>query len=112
MHVQSLDRLAAEVAAAHLSRPEVEGILYRLTPQQRRLFLWLCDHGPSLTPELRESVEVVNISEVAKQTNLRLEAVGDPRRIVCSRQTPAPGKCLSLGLWRIEGVGNDRRAAT
>ena len=48
----TLDQLASEVSAARLSRPEVEGLLYRLSGQQRRLFLRLC-RGPADTIALR-----------------------------------------------------------
>ena len=34
-----LDQLAAEISAAGLTKPELEGILYKLSPCQRRLFL-------------------------------------------------------------------------
>jgi hypothetical protein len=109
----TLDQLASEVSAARLSRPEVEGLLYRLSGQQRRLFLRLCS-GPADTIALRSECSIGNVSQAALELNAKLAAADDPRRVVC---TLAPhrnqyGEAGSIGNWRlIERVSNDRAAA-
>jgi hypothetical protein len=96
------DRLASEISAAKLSRPEFEGIVYRLSGQQRRLFLRLCS-GPADTVSLRAECSIGNISEVRAGLNAKLAAVDDPRRVVC---TLAPhrnqyGEQGVIGTWRL-----------
>ena len=107
-----LDQLAAEVKAAGLTRPEIEGILYRLSPAQRRLFLRLSG-GPALTTELRTVCSIGNVSEAARDLNAKLQRVADARRVVCAvrphrNQFGEQGK---LGEWRLVEGGGELVAA-
>jgi hypothetical protein len=112
MHDDQLDRLAAEVSAAGLSRPDLESLLFRLSGQQRRLFLRLV-RGPADTVEVRTACSVGNISECAAALNAKLAAVGDDRRVVCQVKphVNAYGERGSLGLWQLVRGGGERRAA-
>lgn len=107
----TVDALAAEVTAAGLTRPEVEGLLYKLSPAQRRLFLRL-SRGPADTITVRTSCSIGNVSEAARELNAKLQAAGDPRRVVCSvqRHRNQFGEEGKLGEWRLTG-GEDVRAA-
>ena len=102
-----LDQLAAEVSAAGLTRPELEGILYKLSPCQRRLFLRLAG-GPADTIELRTACSIGNVSEAARDLNAKLQRVGDARRVACSVRPHVNvyGESGKLGEWRlVEGRG-------
>jgi hypothetical protein len=98
----TLDQLASEVSAAKLSRPEVEGILYRLSGQQRRLFLRLCS-GPADTITLRAECSLGNVSQAAIELNAKLAAADDSRRVVCTLQSHRNvyGEQGSIGVWRL-----------
>lgn len=102
-----LDQLAAEISAAGISRPELEGLLYQLSGQQRRLFLRLV-RGPADTVAIRRECSVGNISECKTALNAKLEAAGDPRRVICDVQphVNAYGEAGKLGLWRMVGAGS------
>ena len=107
-----LDQLAAEVSAAGLSRPELEGVLYQLSGQQRRLFLRLV-RGPADTIDIRRECSVGNVSECAVSLNEKLAAAGDPRRVVCELQPHVNvyGEQGKLGTWRLVGGRGEQRAA-
>ena len=88
-----LDRLAADVQAANLSRTDFEALVLRLSPQERRLFLRLA-RGPAMTTELRQACSVGNISQVRSSLNAKLEQAGDPRRVLWCRRC---GPVLTIG---------------
>jgi len=101
-HSQQFSQLASDIAAAGLSRPEIEGILYRLSPAQRRLFLHLAQ-GPADTVTIRTQCSIGNISECARELNEKLARAGDRRRVVCDMVSHVnaygdPGK---LGQWSL-----------
>lgn len=108
----TLDQLASEVSAANLSRPEVEGLLYGLSGQQRRLFLRLV-RGPADTIELRSTCSLGNISEVRRGLNARLAAADDHRRVVCELvpHCNAYGEQGTIGVWKLVAAGEPVRAA-
>lgn len=110
----TLDTLAADIQAAGLTKPEVEGIFYRLSPCQRRLFLRLT-RGPADTIELRTACSIGNVSEAARDLNTKLQRGGDARRVVCTVQPHRNqfGEQGQLGEWRlVEGGGDgEQRAA-
>lgn len=108
-----LDQLAAEVQAAGISRPEFESLVLRLSPQERRLFLRLA-RGPALTTELRQVCSIGNVSQVRSTLNDKLEAGGDPRRVICHTEPHRNvyGERGTLGKWQLElGGGDEQRAA-
>lgn len=107
-----LDRLAADVQAAGLSRTDFEALVLRLSPQERRLFLRLA-RGPAMTTELRQACSVGNISQVRSSLNAKLEQAGDPRRVLCDVQphTNVYGERGRLGAWQLVGDGGEQRAA-
>ena len=108
-----LDRLAADVQAAGLSRTDFEALVLRLSPQERRLFLRLT-RGPALTTELRQACSIGNVSQVRSSLNAKLEEGGDPRRVSC-RVLPhrnVYGERGQLGEWQlVGGGGGEQRAA-
>ena len=108
MHDAQLDQLAAEVSTSGISRDELEGLIYRLSGQQRRLFLRL-SRGDADTVELRAACSIGNISEAARDLNAKLARAGDARRVVCELQphTNAFGERGSIGLWRLVGVSGE-----
>lgn len=111
--LDQLDQLAAEVSAAGLSRPDLESLLYRLSGQERRLFLRLT-RGPALTTELRSECSIGNISQVRSSLNAKLAAADDPRRVVCRLQPHRNvyGESGQLGSWQlVVEAGHERRAA-
>jgi len=111
MHAQ-LDQLAAEISAAGISKPELEGLLYQLSAQQRRLFLHLA-RGPADTVTIRRECSVGNISEAAIALNGKLAAAGDSRRVVCAvlPHRNVYGEQGRLGSWRLVGGGDERATA-
>lgn len=106
----AVEKLAAEVKRARLSRPLFECVVLSLSLQQRRLFLRLA-RGPADTHEIREGCGLANISKAAGAINAKLQAVGDKRRIVCTLGPPRPklGERGVLGRWRL--AEPTRRAA-
>ena len=108
----TFDQLASEVSAAKLSRPEVEGILYRLSGQQRRLFLRLCS-GPADTITLRSECSLGNVSQAAIELNAKLAAADDPRRVVCalSAHRNQYGEQGVIGTWRLVEPADVERVA-
>lgn len=106
MHAHDqLDQLAAEVTAAGISRPQLEGIVYQLSGQQRRLFLHLARHGAADTVEIRRACSIGNISECASELNAKLARCGDTRRVICSVRPHRNqfGEATKLGVWRMVG---------
>lgn len=103
-------QLAAEVSAAGISRPQFEAVIYQLSPQQRRLYLRLA-RSPADTVDIRRECSVGNISECAAGLNAKLEAAGDPRRVVCNLKPHVNvyGERGQLGVWRL--VDHVRAAA-
>lgn len=97
-----LDQLAAEVTAAGITRPELEGILYKLSPSQRRLFLRLA-RGPADTIELRTACSIGNISEASAELNAKLQVAKDPRRVSCTLKTHRNAYRDNgvLGVWTL-----------
>lgn len=107
VHAQ-LDPLSAEISAANLSRPEIEGIVYQLSRQQRRLFLRLAA-GPATTFELRAGIGLGNICQVAGVLNAKLRRAGDPRHVACAMRVERDrfGAPVRVGEWRlVEGASN------
>ena len=108
MHAhEQLDQLAADVQAAGISQPQLEGIVYQLSGQQRRLFLHLCQRGEADTVEIRQLCSIGNISECARELNLKLARCGDQRRVSCRVQPHRNqfGEATKLGKWRmVSGV--------
>lgn len=102
MNAAAVRELAAEVKAAGLSRAEFEGVVYRLSGQQRRLYLRLC-RGAADTVELRSGCSIGNVSEVVRAINAKLTAAGDPRRVICEVRPHVNqfGESGSLGVWKL-----------
>ena len=100
----SLQRLATSAKKAGItSAAEFESLALRLSPHQSRLFSLLLEHGECDTITVRTVASVGNISEAATATNLKLEAAGDPRRVVCETRPHQNkfGERGVLGHWRL-----------
>lgn len=107
-----IDRLAADVQAAGISRTEFESLVLQLSPQERRMFLRLA-RGPAVTTELRQECSVGNVSQVRSSINAKLAAGGDPRRVVCQVRPHQNvyGESGVLGEWRLVAGGEQRAAS-
>lgn len=105
--MQSLDlqfhQLAELAARLDLTESEFQSLLYRLSAQQRRLFLLLAEAGEADTAALRAQCGVTNPSHIATALNTKLAHAGDPRRVRCVKQlhTDAYGTRGVLGRWSL-----------
>ncbi len=103
----SLQRLATSAKKAGItSAAEFESLALRLSPHQERLFTLLLEQGESDTIAVRRQASIGNISECATSLNLKLEAAGDPRRVVCETRPHRNkfGERGVLGHWRLVDV--------
>ena len=103
----SLQRLATSAKRAGItSEAGFQSLVLRLSPHQSRLFSLLLEQGESDTITVRRQASIGNISEASKATNLKLEAAGDPRRVVCERRPHRNkfGERGVLGHWRLVDV--------
>lgn len=101
---QTLTHLADKLA---LSEPDFQSLLYGLSPQQRRFFLLLAEEGTASTIEVRQRCSLGNPSFTAIETNAKLEAAGDSRRIMCDL-VPHSNRFSErgvLGHWRLVDTG-------
>ena len=98
MTLENLNR-----AAAGLTQPQFESIAFSLSPQERRLFLYLVEHGTTGTVELREQCAIGNISQAKTTLNQKLKAAGDDRRVMCAVKTinNRYGESGQLGFWSL-----------
>jgi len=97
-----LETLAGLVQASGLTPSGFQSLVLKLGPQESRLFARLLD-GPADTVAIRNGCSIGNISEVRRTLNAKLEASGDPRRVVCSMvpHTNQFGQRGQLGEWRL-----------
>lgn len=98
----ALRRLETLVRETGLSLPEFESRVLKLSPQESRMFSRLLD-GDADTVQIRNGCSIGNVSEVAGSLNRKLEAAGDPRRVVCD-VTPHRnryGELGRLGTYRL-----------
>ncbi len=95
-----LEKLAGKLS---LSEASFQSLLYGLSPQQRRLFLLLAEEGHASTIEVRTRCSIGNPSFVAIELNAKLEAAGDPRRVLCDVQPHQNrhGERGVLGHWHL-----------
>lgn len=109
---RQLEQLADKL---NLSESSFQALLYGLSPQQRRMFLLLAEEGVASTIEVRQRCSIGNPSFVALDLNAKLEAAGDPRRVLCETRSHANkwGERGVLGHWRLVSTGpaaNDAEA--
>lgn len=97
-----IDRLSK--LASGLSQAEFERIGLELSPQERRLYEYLRDHGEINTIEIRENLAIGNVSSAAMFFNRKFEDAGLNIRIVCEtrRATNRFGNRTQIGWWRLE----------
>jgi hypothetical protein len=83
-----------------------QSILYGLSPAQRRFFVLLADEGTADTIRVRTACSVGNPSFTASEINAKLQAAGDPRRVVCTLRPHINryGNAGVLGHWHIVTV--------
>ena len=108
----SLSRLSKAVRKAGIESPaQLESLALRLSAHQSRLFSLLLEQGESDTITVRRQASIGNISECATSLNLKLEAAGDPRRVVCETRPHRNkfGERGVLGHWRL--VDSEQAAA-
>ena len=90
-------------AATGLTQLQFEAIVFSLSPQERRLFLYLNENGTTGTVELREQCAIGNISQAKTTLNQKLKAAGDDRRVMCQVSTinNRYGESGQLGFWSL-----------
>ena len=90
-------------AAVGLTQPQFEAIAFSLSPQERRLFLYLNEHGTTGTPELRQNCAIGNCSQAKTTLNQKLKAAGDDRRVMCVVKTTDNrfGESVQFGFWSL-----------
>ena len=101
---QQLGHLADKLA---LNESDFQSLLYGLSPQQRRFFLLLAEEGTASTIEVRQRCSLGNPSFTAQELNGKLEAAGDPRRVMCD-VLPHSNRFSErgvLGHWRLVDTG-------
>ena len=97
---QQLAQLAGKL---RLPETSFQSLLYGLSPQQRRMFLLLVEEGVASTIEVRQRCSLGNPSFTAIELNAKLEAAGDPRRVLCETRNHSNrhGERGVLGHWRL-----------
>lgn len=90
-----------------LNESDFQSLLYGLSPQQRRMFLLLVEEGTASTIEVRQRCSLGNPSFTAQELNAKLEAAGDPRRVMCDVRPHANrfSERGVLGYWRLVNTG-------
>lgn len=83
------------------SQAEFESDALNLSPQERRLFEYLRDHGIASTIEVRNACSIGNVSSAAMFLNRKLERSGDSVRVACEirSHTNRFGNSGPLGWW-------------
>jgi hypothetical protein len=102
-----LSQLHQLAATLNLSEESFQALAYRLSPQQRRLFELLAAEGEVDTVGVRTRCSIGNVSAVAIELSAKLEAAGDPRRVICNL-APHSNRFNErgvLGHWRFVHVG-------
>jgi hypothetical protein len=100
--MQAESHFEALTRAVHgQSQSEFESDALNLSPQERRLFEYLRDHGIASTIEVRNACSIGNVSSAAMFLNRKLERAGDSVRVVCEvrSHTNRFGNAGSLGWW-------------
>ena len=97
-----LETLAGLVKSYGFTPSGFESLALKLGPQESRLFALLMA-GPADTVAIRTVCSIGNISQVRRDLNSKLEAAGDPRRVVCSMVPWVNqfGQAGQLGEWRL-----------
>ena len=97
-----LETLAGLVQSYGFTPAGFESLALKLGPQESRLFARLMQ-GPADTVAIRTGCSIGNISQVRRDLNAKLEAAGDPRRVVCCMVPWVNqfGNRGTLGEWRL-----------
>jgi len=100
---QALDELASVVSDSSLNKSTFESIIFYLSPAERRLFEFLCQHEQASSKEIVHFCSVTNISELASRINAKLKREGDTRRAVNSRESYQDEYGLSgiSNIWQL-----------
>jgi hypothetical protein len=102
-----LSQLHQLATTLNLTETDFQALSYRLSPQQRRLFELLAAEGEVDTIQVRNRCSIGNVSAVAAELSAKLEAAGDPRRVMCNLEPHNNrfGERGVLGRWRFVYVG-------
>ena len=98
----------ADAASGH-SQADFESIALSLSPQEKRLYEYLREHGVANTIQIRQDCAIGNVSSAAMFLNRKFERHGEPLRVICETRslTNRFGDRGALGYWRIAQTGND-----
>ena len=98
MTLENLNR-----AATGLTQHQFEAIAFSLSPQERRLFLYLHENGTTGTVELRQNCAIGNISQAKTTLNEKLKEAGYDRLVMCAVKTidNRYGESGQLGFWSL-----------
>ena len=99
-----LDELADLVTESNLSKPTFESIIFQLSPAEKRLFLFLCQHEQASTTEITHYCSISGISQIAKRINEKLRRDGDTRQVVSNRESYQDEYGLSgnTNIWELQ----------
>ena len=106
-------KLSNLVESNNLTKPEYEAIVYGLTQQQTRLFLFLTSNGEANTIEVSTTCSIGNVSDCASALTKKLNNNGDSRQVICliKPHINRYDQKGIIGYWRIvEGASNDINA--
>jgi DNA-binding CsgD family transcriptional regulator len=112
--MQAESHLAALTRAVNgCSQAEFESTALNLSPQERRLYEYLREHGISSTIAIRQDIAIGNVSNAAMLLNRKLERAGDSVRVACELRshTNRFGGNGVLGWWFLtDSSGTDAAA--
>jgi hypothetical protein len=99
---------ALESLCAGRSQAEFESTALNLSPQERRLYEYLRDHGLTSTIEIRQNCAIGNVSSAAMFLNRKFERAGESLRVVCQTRTLTNryGERGIIGWWHLVDTGH------
>ena len=102
---------ALESLCAGRSQANFESTALSLSPQERRLYEYLRDHGITNTIEIRQNCAIGNVSSAAMFLNRKFERAGESVRVICQTKTMLNrfGQRGTIGYWVL--VDTDANAA-
>jgi len=97
------EKLSNLLKKNNLTQAQFESIAYRFSPQQKRLFLYLFEHGETTTITLVDVCAIVNIPHIVKQLNRKLADNTDGREITCNIKSHVNkfDDKARIGYWKI-----------
>jgi len=107
------DAIASAVAGKPQSDFEATALRLRTSPQERRLFEHLRNHGEASTIQIRQTLGIGNVSSAAMFFNRKAEAADEPWRIICEVRPISNrfSERTTLGYWHLVDMTEGETAA-